>query len=254
MLLLEYDGAAYRGSQLQRNAPSIQGELEKALAKLSGEAVRVKLAGRTDAGVHARGQVASFVTAAPYGVGTFVRATNYHLPSDIAVRAAAEAHLAFDVRRHALSRLYRYTIYNGRQRSPLWARRSWHLPSPLETAAMQEAAAGLVGRHDFASFAPPTGRRTERTVRRAEVRRRGPLVLLEMEADAFLPQQVRRTAGALAQVGLGRLAVQEFQRLVEEPRPGAAGPTAPPQGLCLLRVRYEGMEFGDACNEDYADL
>ncbi|MFQ5879403.1 MAG: tRNA pseudouridine(38-40) synthase TruA [Dehalococcoidia bacterium] len=253
-LMLEYDGTAYSGSQLQKNAPSVQGELEKALATLTGEAVRVKMAGRTDAGAHAKGQVASFLTAAPYTAEAFVRALNYYLPQDVAVKGVAEVAVEFDVRRQAASRLYRYTIYNGRQRSPLWAGYSWHVPASLDTAAMQAAARCLVGRHDFASFAPAMAGHTRRTMMRADVQRRGELVLLAMEADAFLPHQVRRTAGALAQVGLRRLTVAEFGRLVEEPRPGAAGPAAPPQGLCLIRVRYEGVKFGDGAEEDDADL
>lgn len=254
VLVLEYDGAAYSGSQLQKNAPSIQGELEEALAKLTGEAARVKMAGRTDAGVHARGQVASFLTMANYTAETIVKALNYHLPQDMAIKAAAEVAVDFDVRRHALSRFYRYTIYNGPQRSPLWASYSWHIPSLLDAVAMQEAAKCLVGCHNLASFTAAAGVPTMRTVLRAEVYRRGQLVQLEMEADAFLPRQVRRTTGALAQVGLGRLCVAEFRRLVEEPQPGDAGPTAPPQGLCLIGVRYQGVEFGDGFEEDDANL
>lgn len=249
-LLLEYDGTAHSGSQYQKNAPSIQGELEKALARLTGQAIRVKMAGRTDAGVHARGQVVSFVATSQHTVETFVNALNYYLPPDIAVKAAREVPLSLDVRRHALSRYYRYTIYNGDQRSPLWASYSWHVPSPLNVATMQPAAAFLVGRRDFASFAPATVRRTVRTVLRADVRRRGSLVLLDMEADAFLTHQVRRTVGALTEVGLSRLSVDDFRRLVEDPRPGIAGPAAPPQGLCLRRVRYEGLELGVDCEED----
>jgi len=242
--IIEYDGTAYKGSQWQKGAPTIQGELERAVAGLTGREVRVALAGRTDAGVHARGQVFSFLTQAPYPLATFIRALNARLPPDIAVKAGAEVPLNFDVRRWAKSRVYRYAIYNGHHPSPLWRRFTWHVATPLALEPMQEAIQALLGRHDFAAFAPPLPRGSPwRTVLRAEVSRCRTLILITLEADAFLPQQVRRTTGALVQVGLGRMTAREFAALVDDGRPNLAGPVAPPQGLCLVRVNYEGIAW-----------
>ncbi len=245
-LLLEYDGAAYSGSQLQANASSIQGEVEAAIRRLTGEAVRLAVAGRTDAGVHAKGQVAAFTTSAQHDVGTFVRGLNALLPDDIAVRAAAEVDPGFDPRRDARGRVYRYTIWNAPERSPLLRQRAWHVRAPLDTAAMAVEAATLIGEHDFASFggAVPPGGSTRRVVRRAEIVRRGPLVEFEIEANAFLPHQVRRTVGALVEAGLGRLPSGIFAEWLAAPRSGAAGPAAPPWGLCLVRVIYDESLIG----------
>lgn len=240
-LLLEYDGAAYAGSQLQRNAPSIQGELEAAIRRLTGESVRAAFAGRTDAGVHATGQVAAFDTASGHDPATFVRALNALVPEDIAVRAAAVAPAGFDPRRDARMRRYRYTIWNAAARSPLCRRTSWHVRAALDVEAMAAEAEMLIGEHDLASFgaAVPLGRSSRRQVFRTAVERRGALVTVEMEANAFLPHQVRRTVGALVEVGTGRLARGAFAGWLAEPKAGRAGPAAPPQGLCLVEVQYD---------------
>jgi len=252
-LVLEYDGSRYGGSQIQKNAPTIQGELEGALRRLTGAGCRVALAGRTDAGVHARGQVASFPTGAPYDIGAFVGGLNRWLPDDIAVRRAAEVPPDFDPRRRARRRLYRYLIYNDPVPSPLLRGRAWHLEEPLDMGAMAQAAASLVGRHDFAAFAAELANpraSTVRTVYRIELRRRGRLLVLLTEAGSFLPHQVRRTVGALAQVGLGRQTPQEFAAMLQEARPGVAGPTAPAQGLCLMRVTYAGLNLSEETDID----
>lgn len=252
-LLLEYEGTAYGGSQYQKNAPTIQAELEAALGSLTGESIRVALAGRTDAGVHVRGQVASFLTASHHDTDTFVAALNYHLPEDISVRAAAVVPLAFDVRRQALSRRYRYTIHNSGQRPALGRRFAWQVRQPLDVAAMQKAARCLLGEHDFAAFTQPwlkARRSTVRVIQEAQVSRRGRKVYIVMEASSFLPQQVRRTVGALVQVGSGKLPMEGFCDLVRSARPGAAAFAAPPQGLCLLKVRYQADPFGCEDNAD----
>jgi len=251
--VVEYEGTAYGGSQYQRNAPTIQGELEKALKKLTGERTRLALAGRTDAGVHAEGQVVSFRTRAPYEADVFVRALNAHLPQDIAVRSAREVPLSFQVRRQAKRRWYRYLIYNGRQRPALRRSYCWHVAQPLDVEAMQEAARQLVGEHDFAAFAAPSAPgRTVRTVYRAEVSRRRSWVMFDIEADSFLTQQVRRTVEALVQVGLGKQTVGDFRGLLASAKRGAATQAAPPRGLCLMAVEYEGLS-GSGYEED-ADL
>jgi tRNA pseudouridine38-40 synthase len=252
-LVIEYEGTAYAGSQYQKNGRTVQGELEKALRKLTGKAIRVALAGRTDAGVHAKGQVAAFLTTVPYELGVFQRALNSHLPKDIAVRSAHEVALGFDVRRHARRRWYRYRVYNGHSRRPLFRSQCWHVPAPLDVEAMREAARQLVGRQDFAALAAPAaGRSTVRTVYWAEVRRRRSWVVFDIEADAYLPQQVRRTVGALVRVGQGKETVEGFRQLLASDRPGAASFAAPAAGLCLMAVRYEDVDLGNT--EEDPDL
>jgi tRNA pseudouridine38-40 synthase len=242
-LVLEYDGGRYGGSQIQKNAPSIQGELESALRSLTGERLRVAFAGRTDAGVHALGQVAAFTTASRLKTEVFVRGLNAWLPESIAVRHAAEVDESFDPRRHASRRLYRYLIDNRPVASPLWRGRAWHVAEPLDVQRMQRAARLLAGERDFAAFSRREGVSTVRRVYRCGVRARPPLVTVEVEANAFLRQQVRRAVGALAQVGLGKVTVADFRGLLRRAEPASAGPVAPPQGLYLVRVSYPGLDL-----------
>ncbi len=243
-LLLEYDGSPpLAGSQLQKHAPSVQGELEAALQQLTGEQTRVAFAGRTDAGVHAFGQVTAFTTASKLKTEVFVRGLNALLPASIAVRNAIEAPADFDPRRHASSRSYRYVIYNTPARSPLWRARAWHVAEPLDTAAMQSAADALVGEHDFAAFSRREGVSTVRCIRRCAVERRPPLVEVEIEANAFLRHQVRRTVGALAQAGLGKQTPAGLRKLLRRAEPASAGPVAPACGLYLVRVAYPGLDL-----------
>ena len=252
-LLVEYQGTAFGGSQYQKNAPTVQDSLERALSSLTSEPIRVTLAGRTDAGVHARGQVTSFLTASRHPLETFVRGANALLRKDIAVRAAAAVPADFDPRRHAAGRWYRYTLYLSPQRPALLRQFVWQLPCPLELEAMSQAAALLAGRHDFAAFTRPSeaGRRaTEREVFSAGLTRSGRLAHLDIEANAFLPHMVRRIMGALAAVGQGRRSVEDFARMLREARPGEARDTAPAQGLCLMKVRYESRLFDDETHED----
>lgn len=243
-LLLEYDGTAYRGSQYQENGPSIQAELEAAINNLTAERVRAAFAGRTDAGVHALGQVAAFDTASRLAPAEFVRGLNHFLPEDIAVVDAAGVPEAFNPRRDARSRLYRYRIINRPERSPLERNRAWHVPKPLDVAAMAQAARLLEGTHDFAAFAGPYEGSTVRTLRRCDVTASGQHVVIEAEAQAFLPHQVRRLAGPLVDVGLGRAGAAAVRRWLEEAKPSSAGPAAPAHGLYLVRVEYDGPVFG----------
>ena len=252
-LLLEYEGTGFGGSQYQTNTGTIQDALERALSRLTGEPIRVALAGRTDAGVHAKGQVAAFTTASRHGSDVFLRALNHHLPEQIAVRMAREVSPTFDPRRQAVGRWYRYTIHNGRQRPALLRHFAWQVAEPLDADAMRRAASALVGEHDFAAFTQPAiaGRQsTCRRMTRAEVKRCGRRILVEMEANAFLPHQVRRTVGSLLEVGRGRLSTGEFKGLLCEARPGTASFTAPARGLCLMKVRYEDGLFDDETDED----
>ena len=252
-LLLEYDGSRYGGSQIQKNAPTIQGSLEGAIKRLTGETSRAVFAGRTDAGVHARGQVASFLIGRPFDESTFVNGLNYWLPDDIGVRRAREVVFDFDVRRRARRRLYRYLVYNDRAPSPLLRERAWHVKPPLDVAAMQRASECLLGRHDFAAFAgaPETlGASTVRAIYRFDVRQVGRLVSFETAADAFLPHQVRRTVGALVEVGQARREPRWIEELLREANAATAGPAAPPQGLCLMRVTYPDLDFDEETDID----
>lgn len=241
-ILLEYQGTRYCGFQIQKGLPTIQGELERALKKLTGEGIRVTVASRTDAGVHARGQVASFGTTSDLEPETFRSGLNHYLPQDIAVRAVYGACPGFDARRHAQSREYRYTILNRPARSAVWREWAWHIGRPLDVAAMKRAISPLVGQRDFAPFAgalEPKTRSTVRELHQAEINQRDELIFIDMKANSFLTHQVRNTVGALAGVGLGKTSVESFWEMAQSPQRGVAGPTAPPHGLCLTRVNYE---------------
>jgi tRNA pseudouridine38-40 synthase len=241
VLVVEYDGTNYYGSQWQSGLPTIQGEMEKALRKLTGESVRVAMSGRTDAGVHASGQVVSFQTSSALSRDTFVNGLNYYLPRDIAVKSAHVAGESFDVRRSALSRHYRYSMLNTRTRSPLRETFACRVDGNLDVAAMNRACRVLIGEHDFASFASGVAGEAKSTVRRvyrAEVASEGDLVVFDMVANAFVRHQMRSTAGCLVRIGLGRMSRDEFQSIIEAKQPGLAGPTMPACGLCLVRVDY----------------
>ena len=244
-VLLEYDGTAYSGSQYQENGPSIQEELESAIQRLTGVGTRAAFAGRTDAGVHALGQVAAFDSDARLAASEFMRGLNHFLPPDIAVRAARDVEASFDPRRGARNRAYRYRVDARPVRSPLLRDRVWHIGRQVDVGAMQRAARHLEGAHDFAAFAGPYEGSTERTLRRCEVSRYGDgLMKVELEAEAFLPHQVRRTVGPLVEVGLGRMTEEGLVALLIEARPSSAGPVAPPCGLYLARIEYDELDFG----------
>ena len=239
-LVLEYEGTEYAGFQRQANASSVQAALEQAVLSLTGAPVRVKAAGRTDAGVHSAGQVVAFETQSSLPPESFRRGLNHYLPGDISVAAAYETPLSFDPRRHAVARVYRYTILTRGSRSAL-RRRSVHLEKrPLDEEAMAQAMGSLEGERDFAPFtgALEAGKSTVRRLYRTRVWNEGDEIHLELEGNAFLPQQVRRMVGAALQVGLGKLTLAEFVLLADTGRRGAAHWVLPPAGLCLQEVKY----------------
>ena len=241
VLIVEYDGTGYHGFQLQANVPTIQGEMEKALWKLTQERIRVIAASRTDAGVRAKGQVVSFRTKSSLPLQTFIKGLNYYLPQDIAVKAAYRVSESLNVRRSALSREYNYYILNSLTRSPIRRGFSYLVAGQLNIEAMNEACQALIGEHDFASFASCLGieiKNTLRTVYRAEIQKNGEVVTLNMLANSFLPHQVRNTIGALIRVGLGKMTIDEFRSIIEAKKVGLAGPTAPAHGLCLMMINY----------------
>ena len=241
LIIMEYDGTGYHGFQWQNGLPSIQKEVEKAIRKLTGERRRVISASRTDAGVHAQGQVVGFKTRSPLPTDKLVKGLNYYLPRDIAVKAAYRVSDDFRVRRDAASREYSYYILNSPTRSPIREGRAHRVANPLDIEAMNRAAQTLIGEHDFASFVSGDGswlKSTVRNVSRAQVAREGELVTFHMAANSFLPHQVRTTVGSLIRVGLGKMNLDEFHSIIEARLPGTAGPTAPACGLCLDRVNY----------------
>ena len=227
---------------------TVHGELEHAAEPLAGHPLRARFAGRTDAGVHATGQVAALALPARWTAAELQRALNARLPATIAVVAVTEAPAGFDPRRRALWRRYRYLVWNHAIRSPLLRRSAWHLQYALDDAAMRRAAAMLVGKHDFASFAAPlkqAAATSARTMHEATVFRDGGLLRFEFRANAFLPHQVRRTVGALVEVGRGGLGEAQIEAWLREPSPGTAGPSAPPEGLCLVDVGYAELRFDE---------
>ena len=240
-LVLEYDGTRYVGWQVQPNGPSVQAEVEKALATLHKGPRRVTAAGRTDAGVHARGQVVSFPEGAPLPLTAYVKGMNALLPQDIAVRSASLEPEGFDARRSARGKRYRYVIENGETRAPLGRLQAWQLFVRLDVAAMREAAAYLLGRHDFAAFqaADCACDHAVREVRRLEViGEAGGRIELVFEATAFVKHMVRNVVGTLVEVGQGKRPSGSLPALLASGDRREAGPTAPPQGLCLEEVFY----------------
>ncbi len=240
-LILEYEGANYKGFQLQARGPTIQGEVERALTHLTGEQNRIRGASRTDSGAHARGQVVDFLTNAPYTTDTFASALNYYLPSQVKVVGAYEVSPEFNSRKDALSRVYRYTIFNSRYPSPLLRNYVYWVRKPLDVEAMAQGADYLVGSHDFSIFALKMMARRSgvRHVARWDVWSESPMVIIEAEAGGFLPHQVRKCNGLLVDIGLGKSHPQRVAEVLGEPKDGAKDvPLLPAKGLCLIKVNY----------------
>jgi tRNA pseudouridine38-40 synthase len=245
-LTLEYDGTGYCGWQRQRGSaaagpPSVQATLEAAVRDIAGEPAAVVGAGRTDAGVHARGQVAVFATASRIPIVRFPPALNAHLPADTCVLEAEEVPEGFHARRDAVSRTYRYEILNRPAPSALLRHRAYHISEPLDVAAMGRALAAFIGRHDFAAYrglGSPV-RTTLCTVLGAEWTAHEERLCLTITADRFLRHMVRMIVGTLVRVGLRRLPVDAPGEYLADPDSRRTGPTAPPHGLYLLRVDYD---------------
>jgi len=242
-----YDGTEYAGFQVQPNAPTVQGELERVLAEICGGPVRITGAGRTDAGVHATGQVIDFRTASALDGSTMERGVNALLPEDIAISGLEPAGETFHSRFSATGRTYEYRIRNAPARDPLERRREQWLPVTLDRAAMREASARLVGRHDFAAFA--AGVSGERTVRRAVWSEEGTILRFEIEANAFLRGMVRGIVGTLLWVGRGKTSTDRFAEVLRSADRAQAGPSAPAQGLCLIKVDYDGRRVSESESE-----
>jgi tRNA pseudouridine38-40 synthase len=231
-----YDGTSYAGFQVQPNAPTVQAELERALSAVCDEAIRVTGAGRTDAGVHASGQVIDFRTGSGLDGVTIGRGVNALLPEDIAVSGLERAAEDFHARFSATGRTYEYRIRQAPEREPLERLREHHVAAALDVAAMRAAGARLVGQRDFSSFASGPG--GVRTVRAADWCSHGTLLRFEITADAFLRGMVRAVVGTLLWVGRGKIDVAAFEKILESRDRSRAGPSAPARGLCLIAVEY----------------
>jgi tRNA pseudouridine38-40 synthase len=239
MAVVEYDGTDYLGFQLQAQCPTVQGEIEQALAAVTQEEIRIIAAGRTDTGVHAQGQVIAFSTAWRHPVEELQRALNAVLPEDIAARELRPVAEDFHPRFDAVSREYRYTILNQPLRSPLARRFAYHFPRPLDVVAMNEAAGTLMGTHGFASFGQaPQGDNTVRTVYRAQWTSEEPFVYFDIVANAFLYRMVRSLVGTLLLVGTGELSPAGFEEILQSADRDRAGQAVPAHGLCLMKVNY----------------
>ncbi len=239
-LLLGFDGSAYHGWQIQGQRKTIQGEVQQAIGKITGEQSGLVGSGRTDAGTHARGYVASFTTSARIPAASLVRALNSVLPADIRVLSARVVSADFHARRSARSKIYRYQIYRGAILPPHLAREHFHYPYPIDLSIMEQAAKLFVGTHDFASFAAKGGggKSTVRRICGCRLVCAGHRLVFTVEGNGFLHHMVRNMVGTLLEVGRGQMTLAEFEALFAARDRTQAGFTAPAHGLILIKVNY----------------
>jgi tRNA pseudouridine38-40 synthase len=247
-LTIAYDGTDFHGWQVQSSKPTVQGEIVGVLRRLTQENIALHGAGRTDAGVHALGQVASFRTQSGLSAGEFQRALNALLPPTVRIVEAEEVGPDFNARWSAKGKLYRYRVYRGKVVPPMLWRYVLHYPFPLDEDAMRDAAARFVGTHDFASFAASTGseeddkeRSTLREIYSAELKRTddGEELWFTVRGRSFLRYMVRKMVGTLLDIGRGRLQPEDIDRLYELKDRSKSGPTVPPQGLFMVEVEHD---------------
>jgi len=239
-LIIAYDGSAYHGWQIQPGKRTIQGVLTEAIQNLIGSEVRITGASRTDAGVSALGQVGLMQIDSAIPTDNLARAITDRLPADIAVTEVVEVPAGFDVISEVKEKLYRYTIFTGPVRPVLQIRHCWHLPAKLDIEAMNAAAAMLVGKKDFKSFASAADRRetSVRTIFRCDVTSCDTWVYIDVAGDGFLYNMVRNIVGTLVEVGVGREKPERIPEILEARDRTAAGPIAPASGLCLMWIKY----------------
>jgi tRNA pseudouridine38-40 synthase len=240
-LTIQFDGTLYHGWQTQSRERSVQSTIRDALSLMFNKAVVLHGSGRTDAGVHALGQVAHFKTESNMSLSSILRGLNSMLPDDIVITAADEADEDFNARFSAVSRVYWYFIWNAPTPSPFFARYSWYVNKPLDLAAMKQASRHLVGEHDFSSFhfRAKDGANPVREIKKISLRQtRKSLILIEIEAGSFLRNMVRIIVGTLVQVGRGRLEPDTIAGILQQRDRRCAGPTVPAHGLFLRRVKY----------------
>lgn len=246
LITIEYDGSEYHGWQIQPNIKTVQGTMEKELSKLFRVPVELNGTSRTDAGVHAFGQRASFF--GEFGIPTerILFAANNALPGSIRISKVSEVPLEFHARFDAKAKTYRYIIHNTHNRNVFDRNYCWYVGPILDTSAMQKAAAHFVGTHDFKSCQAaggPEKHSTVRTVMDLQVKQQEEKIIIEITGDGFLYNMVRIIVGTLVNVGLGRINPDQIQGILQSKDRARAGPTAPPQGLYLVQVYYEREEL-----------
>ena len=245
-LVLEYCGTRYHGWQYQPNVVTVQGMVERCLSRITDASVRTHASGRTDAGVHALGQVLHFDTTSPVTLPALTRGLNSLLPDDIAVCHSEEVPDDFHARYSAWQKTYAYIVHNQPQRSAFHAPYSWHVTQPLDVAAIRLAAQTLLGEHDFSAFrgAGCTARSPVRCIMRIGIKRRGERIFFLISGNAFLRHMVRNIVGTLIPVGRGQIAPETMEAILQSRQRQCAGPMAAPQGLFLVRVLYGDAECG----------
>lgn len=239
-LIIEYEGTDYSGFQFQKNASTIQGELEKSINCLTGDIVRIKGAGRTDAGVHAKNQVIAFDSKFSDDLEVYFRGINYYLPESISVKSIFEVSQDFDPRRDATSRVYKYTILNSDSSSPLLRRTTYFDSDYMDIEIMKKASQMFLGVHDFKKFCSPvkTGLSTVREIFDSKIDHENSLIFYTVEGNAFLPRQVRRMVGSLLKIAKGKMNLDELFELICA-KGDNISPSLPANGLCLEKVNYE---------------
>ena len=240
-LLIEYDGTNYAGWQWQKNAITIQETLSKAIEQVIQEKVAIYGAGRTDAGVHAVGQVANFHTHSNIPSERLLLAINFYLPRDITIKDAADVPESFHAQYCAVSKVYQYTLFNDWVRTSLNRDFCYVCGFQLDMDKMTNAAQYLIGTHDFTSFTTRALQEKNRirTVKRMEIKKEGKYIYFTVEADGFLYNMVRSIVGTLIEVGRGKIAVENVKDILDARNRNLAGPTAPAKGLCLMEVKYK---------------
>lgn len=239
-LVIEYVGTRHHGWQRQPEHPTLQGVLEDCITQISSERIKLIGAGRTDAGVHALGQVANFKTKSRLTAQTWKRALNALLPEDIVILKTEEMAETFHARRSARSKIYQYRILNRKTASAIMAPFTWHIPVSLNLKWMRAADRALVGYHDFTSFCGKAGtaKTTHARLLRVSIQRQQDLILITVNGTNFLQHMVRNIVGTLVKVGLGKLSHEKVLGILKARDRRQAGPTAPPHGLFLVRVNY----------------
>jgi tRNA pseudouridine38-40 synthase len=241
MLTIEYDGRAFHGWQRQSIEPTIQGEIENALMTMTGQKIALTGSGRTDAGVHAYGQVANFLCETTLTPEAFQRGLNSLLPGDIVITACAPVPEKFNARYDAKSKIYQYRILNRRLPMAIERKYAWHVPQPLDIDAMHRACAQVIGTHDFKAFegsGSPRAHTTRRVIRAELVQNKEGRLVFEIEGEGFLRFMVRNILGTLVSVGLSKISPDDFKQILLSRDRNLAGITAPAHGLFLMQVKY----------------
>ena len=244
-LVIEYDGSGFHGWQVQENAHSVQEEVERAVLKITGEKARVTGAGRTDAGVHAFGQAAHFDTLSNIPAEKFAAALNSALPPEVSVVSSSEMPESFHARFSACGKTYEYRILNRPVRSPILAKRAWHIREGLDLDAMKLAAAKFIGKHDFSSFCA-SGHSVltyDRIITASAWNRMDECLVYRVSGNGFLYNMVRIMTGTMVEIGLEKRPVEDIEALFEEKDRNRAGITAPPHGLFLVKVHYPDGDY-----------